>query len=47
MTDYTGTDVNSSAGTAVTERSGTSSADTVAAGSLGDCGATPARARTS
>lgn len=34
MTDYTGTDVNSNAGTTVTERTGTSSSDTVAAGSL-------------
>jgi hypothetical protein len=34
MTDYAGTDVNSSAGTTVTERTGTTSSDTVAAGSL-------------
>jgi hypothetical protein len=34
MTDYASVDVTSSAGTAVTERSGTSSSDTVTAGSL-------------
>lgn len=34
MTDYASTDVTSSAGTAVTERSGTSSSDTVTAGSV-------------
>lgn len=34
MTDYTGTDVSSSVGTAVTERSGTAAADTVEAGTL-------------
>lgn len=33
MTDYAATDVSSSAGTAVTERSGTSSSDTIPAGS--------------
>jgi hypothetical protein len=34
MTDYTGTDVASNVGTAVTERSGTASSDTVQAGSI-------------
>src|SRR5262245_40711865 len=34
MTNYTGTDVSGHAGAAVTERSGTSSADTVEAGTL-------------
>lgn len=34
MTDYAATDVSSSVGTTVTERAGTSSSDTVAAGSL-------------
>jgi hypothetical protein len=34
MTDYASTDVTSNAGTAVTERSGTTSSDTVSAGSL-------------
>lgn len=34
MTDYTGTDANAATGTAVTERSGTASSDTVAAGSV-------------
>lgn len=33
MTDYAATDVSSSAGTALTERSGTASSDTVEAGS--------------
>ena len=33
MTDYAATDVSSNAGTALTERSGTSSSDTVEAGS--------------
>lgn len=34
MTDYAGTNVASNAGTAVTERSGTSSSDTVEAGTV-------------
>lgn len=34
MTDYASTDVTSSAGAAVTERSGTASSDTVTAGSV-------------
>ncbi len=34
MANYTATDVSSNAGTVVTERSGTASSDTVAAGSL-------------
>jgi len=34
MADYTATDIASSVGTAVTERSGTSSSDTVQAGSV-------------
>lgn len=34
MTDYTPTDVSSNVGTAVTERSGTASSDTIEAGSL-------------
>jgi len=34
MTDYASTDVTSNAGTAVTERSGTSSSDTISAGSF-------------
>lgn len=33
MTDYAATDISSNAGTAVTERSGTASSDTIAAGS--------------
>lgn len=34
MTDYTGTDVASNIGTAVTERAGTASSDTVQAGTV-------------
>lgn len=34
MTDYAATDVSASSGTAITERSGTSSSDTVEAGAL-------------
>jgi hypothetical protein len=34
VSDYTGTDVNSNAGTAVTERTGSASSDTVEAGSV-------------